>query len=117
MTLKFDLPTIPAALVDVSMIDAQSCAAAASISISSWHAAVRDGAAPRPAVRLPRMTRWLLTDVRNWLIERAAQGQNDPTVIEKAASASAKAQTPEARSKARATRMRNIQARCAPAGA
>lgn len=90
MSLKTNQPTIPSALADVSMIDAQSCAAAAAISISSWHAAVRAGAAPQPAVRLPRMTRWKLSDVRDWLIQRAAQA-HDTSVIEKATRASAKA--------------------------
>ena len=91
MTLRTNQPTIHDALVDVSMIDAQSCAAAASISISSWHAEVREGTAPQPAVRLPRMTRWRLADVRDWLIQRAAR-DHDQSVVEKATRASAKAQ-------------------------
>lgn len=72
MTAKTELPTVPAALVDVSMIDAPQCAAAAGISLSQWHELVRTGTAPAPAFREPRCTRWRLADVRAWLIQRAS---------------------------------------------
>jgi predicted DNA-binding transcriptional regulator AlpA len=74
MAAKADLPPIPAALADVAMIDAPSIASAAGISISLFHDLVRLREAPPPVIRAPRCTRWLLADVRTWLIERAALG-------------------------------------------
>lgn len=44
------------------------------MSLSSWHEFVRLKDAPQPVIRAPRCTRWLLVDVRTWLIQRAAQG-------------------------------------------
>jgi hypothetical protein len=67
------LPT-PAALADVALIDASTAAAAACMSLSAWHEAVRRGDAPRAVIRRPRFTRYLLADVRRWLVERAAGG-------------------------------------------
>jgi predicted DNA-binding transcriptional regulator AlpA len=91
LTAKTDLPPIPPALADVALIDGPTCAAAAGISISSWHELVRTGAAPKPAIRQPRCTRWQLASVRAWLIERAAQAVPDGDVIQRATRASAKA--------------------------
>lgn len=75
MTAKIDLPAVPPALADVSLIDGPTCASAGGMSISSWHEAVRVGSAPQPVLRQPRCTRWRLADVRAWLIERAANKQ------------------------------------------
>lgn len=74
MTRKRDLPAVPPALADVAFVDAPTCAAAAGLSISSWHDLVREGVAPAPAFRAPRCTRWRIADVRTWLIERAVAG-------------------------------------------
>ena len=63
---------IPRALEDVALITAETCAAAAAMSLSQWYQLVRDGEAPAPAVRGVRFTRWQLSAVRAWLIERAA---------------------------------------------
>lgn len=71
MSAKTDLPSVPAALADVAMIDGPTCAAAASISLSNYLDLVRTKKAPQPAIRLPRCTRWRVVDVRAWLIERA----------------------------------------------
>ena len=65
--------TIPSGLVDVAYIDGGACAAAAAMSISQWHAMVKDGKAPKPAIRKPRFTRWLMADVRAWLIQFSSQ--------------------------------------------
>ena len=68
---------IPEALADVALIDARSAAAAAAIAVETWRAAVRNGQAPQPVVRAARANRWLLRDVREWLIRVASQGQQD----------------------------------------
>ena len=76
MTTKAKLPPVPAGLADVSLIDAKACASAAGVSTSTWLELVRTGRAPAPAIRAPRCTRWALSTVRTWLIERAAQGSD-----------------------------------------
>lgn len=67
MTAKTDLPEVPAALADVALIDGPSCAASASMSLSAWLDAVREGRAPQPVIRRQRFTRWRAADVRGWL--------------------------------------------------
>lgn len=80
---------VPCGLTDVALIDAQACAAASSMSVSWWHAEVAAGRAPVPAIRKPRCTRWRLADVRAWLIQVAAQPNNEgPEVIARATRAS-----------------------------
>jgi len=61
--------SIPSGLIDFSYIDGADCAAAGAMSISQWHALVKDKKAPQPVIRKPRFTRWMLADVRQWLIE------------------------------------------------
>lgn len=73
MKTKSELPSILPALADVAFIDAPRIAAAACLSLSTWHELVRTGQAPQPAFRAPRCTRWRLTDVREWLRQRAGQ--------------------------------------------
>jgi predicted DNA-binding transcriptional regulator AlpA len=91
VTAKSKLPPIPPALADVALIDGPTCAAANGGSISNWLALVQSGEAPQPVIRQPRFTRWRLSDVRAFLIERAAQTSHDAEVIERAKRASAKA--------------------------
>lgn len=67
----------PPELADVALIDAPRIAAAACMSLSTWHELVRTGQAPQPAMRAPRCTRWRLADVRAWLAARAERG-SDP---------------------------------------
>jgi len=113
VTAKTALPPIPAALADVAHIDGPTCAAAAGLSLSSWHELVRIKDAPQPVIRQPRCTRWRLADVRAWLIKRAAMqtpGAAD-AVTQQARKASAEARKPEAIAKARATRQARIAAR------
>jgi hypothetical protein len=76
---KDRLPQVPAALADVSFIAGPSAAAAAALSISQWHELVRSGEAPQPAFRSHRCTRWRLTDVRDWLIQRGQPAADRPT--------------------------------------
>jgi predicted DNA-binding transcriptional regulator AlpA len=64
---------LPANLADVALIDAPTCAAAGDMSVSWWHDEVRTGRAPAPVIRESRCTRWRMSDVRAYWIERAAQ--------------------------------------------
>jgi len=85
----------PAGLDDVALINGRTCAAAGDMSISQWHAEVASGDAPQPAIRQPRYTRWLLSDVRTWLVQRVAKARADTAtsaaVLRKAKYASGKA--------------------------
>ena len=94
MTAKTDLPPIPPVLANVAMIDGPTCAAAAGSCLSAWHDKVRLKEAPPPVIQQPRFTRWLLADVRAWLIERAKQpgGTASDEVTARAKKASVKAQ-------------------------
>lgn len=86
--------TIPSGLSDVAYIDGGACAAAGAMSISKWHALVKDGKAPKPAIRKPRFTRWLMSDVREWLIQFRSQSDyesDSAIVLNKATRASAAA--------------------------
>ena len=78
MAVKSDLPEILPALADVALIDVSAAAVAAGMSISQWQELVRRGEAPAAAIRESRFTRWLLSDVRRYLIERVARAQAQP---------------------------------------
>lgn len=67
---------LPAALAEVSLIDAATCALAGGMSISRWYAIVQSGQAPKPAVSQPRFVRWRVADVAAYL-ERLA---SDPSI-------------------------------------
>ena len=92
MPSKADLPPVPPELADLAMIGAQPIAAAADESYSSFLDGVRrtaegelkDGEVPypQPKIRRPRFTRWLISDVREWLIQRAARGSNPQIVAQ-----------------------------------
>jgi predicted DNA-binding transcriptional regulator AlpA len=85
---------LPESLADVALIDGPTAAAAASISVSQWYDLVRNGAAPQPAFRAPRCTRWRLADVRLWLVqwaERESGSEAADTVIDQARRASSAA--------------------------
>ena len=113
MPKKMDLPLVPSALADVALIDGPTCAAAAGMSLSSWHELVRQKQAPQPVIRRPRCTRWQLAPVRQWLIECAAQQDVEAScrLQAQATKASEMARTPAARAKGRATRKANTVAR------
>jgi predicted DNA-binding transcriptional regulator AlpA len=55
---------LPRTLGEVALVDASTCAAVGSMSVSWWWEEVRTGRAPAPAVRAPRCTRWRISDVR-----------------------------------------------------
>jgi predicted DNA-binding transcriptional regulator AlpA len=84
---------VPAGLLDVALIDVRQVCVACGLSVSKWQELVRVGAAPQPAVRAPRYTRWRLTDVRDWLRLRSERGHDDQAarVVDKARRASAAA--------------------------
>lgn len=55
--------TLPSPLAEVALVDARTAAATGGVSENWWFDRVRSGSAPKPAVRLPRFSRWLLSDV------------------------------------------------------
>lgn len=89
-TNRLSLINLPIELAQVALVDAKACAAAGGMSVSNWYLLVRDGVAPRPAVRLTRYTRWRLVDVRRFFIAFAEQGQlrDEGVVMERARKAS-----------------------------
>lgn len=83
--------SIPAGLIDFAYIDGAACAAAGSMAISQWHALVKEEKAPQPVIRKHRFTRWLLSDVRDWLINYRTQSdftKDSEIALEKAKKAS-----------------------------
>ena len=59
---------LPAALMDVALVAAGTCAAVGDASENWWLERVRTGEAPPPAIRQTRFTRWRLSDVHAfWL--------------------------------------------------
>lgn len=77
MSRKSNLPPIPSAVADVALIDGPTCAASSGMALSTWHDLVRLRKAPQPVIRRPRCTRWRMSDLRAFLIERADQGIAD----------------------------------------
>lgn len=69
--------SLPAALAEVALIDAKTCAATGGMSVSQWHNLVREGSAPKPLIRNPRYTRWGLADVRQYFLNLTTQGTID----------------------------------------
>jgi predicted DNA-binding transcriptional regulator AlpA len=100
MTAKTEPSVIPAALADVALIDGKTAAAAAGISISQWLDLVRRKEAPEPLRWGSRCSRWTISSVRDWLIERAASAASDTKsgelVKARASKASAAAQAKRA---------------------
>jgi hypothetical protein len=88
--------SLPADLAEVALIDAATSVAPGGLSLSWWHAEVAAGRAPQPAVRMPRCTRWKISDVKAFWIAFAANALADKqaaaNVLTKAAKASAAAQ-------------------------
>ncbi|MEN9627817.1 MAG: hypothetical protein RJA10_1044 [Pseudomonadota bacterium] len=104
MKTKELLPAVPAALDDVALIGAGTCAAIGEVSISWWHDEVRAGRAPKPVIQQPRFTRWRQADVRRFWADRAAQCAADHATAGDRMSARAKRASQAARAKAQATR-------------
>ncbi len=65
---------LPPELEAVALIDAETCAAAGSMSLSWWYREVQAGNAPQPAVRAFRCTRWRLADVREFWRQYSERG-------------------------------------------
>lgn len=91
---------VPDSLLDVALVDATTCAATCGCSLSQWHADVRSGKGPAPAIRQPRFTRWKVADLRAYLLARVSEAAEDPAtgaaVIAKAKRASEAAQAKRA---------------------
>ncbi len=86
-------PPLQVANADVALVDINDIAALSRMSQSWIHDEVRAGRAPKPLRFGSRCTRWKLSEVRDWLITRAAhpQGQSESLVTARAKKASAKA--------------------------
>ena len=87
--------SIPSGLMEFAYIDGASCAAAGAMSVSQWHALVKNEEAPQPVIRKPRFTRWRVSDVRTWLIEYSTKSdfaKDSEIVLNKARKASKAAQ-------------------------
>ncbi len=67
----------PADLADVAFLDIRDVCAAARMSASWIHDEVRARRFPQPLRFGPRCTRWRSSDVREWLIARAAAAEAD----------------------------------------
>jgi hypothetical protein len=115
VTTKTDIPNIPPALADVALIDATTCAAGGSMSVSWWHEKVRARRAPQPAVRRSRCTRRRVSNVPSLWQAFASQANADSVtaaqVTAKAKRANVEARKPAAVAKAQATRKERIAAR------
>jgi len=106
------LPNIPQAFADVAMTDGPTAARAGCESDSKFLDGVKRTAEgkltpgevpyPQPVIRGNRFTRYLVADVRAWLIERAARGSNPRTVTQVIAHAT-KASSKAAEKRAAAT--------------
>jgi hypothetical protein len=89
--------TIPTVAAGVALVDAPKAAAIGSMSVSWWTEEVKEGRAPKPAIRQPRCTRWRLQDVLDFWKRFAEQG-SDPEATATLIDSNAKAR------KARAVR-------------
>lgn len=70
-------PPLQAAHADVALADMNDLEVLTRMKRSWLYEAVRESRFPPPVIREPRCTRWKLSDVRAWLIERAAKGAAD----------------------------------------
>jgi predicted DNA-binding transcriptional regulator AlpA len=64
-------------LADVAFLDIRDVCAAARMSASWIHEEVRLGRFPQPMRFGPRCSRWRSSEVRDWLIARAAAAEGD----------------------------------------
>lgn len=67
----------PSDLADVAFLDIRDVCALARMSASWIHDEVRARRFPQPLRFGPRCTRWRSSDVRRWLVDRAAAAQAD----------------------------------------
>lgn len=69
--------SMTASLADVAFLDINDVCAVARMSASWIHDEVRAGRFPQPMRFGPRCSRWRSSDVRQWLIDRAAAAEAD----------------------------------------
>ena len=83
-------PPLLEAHADVALSDINDVCGLIRMSASWIHGEVSAGRFPQPLRFGPRCTRWKIADVRQWLIDRAAQPQANATklVIDRATKAS-----------------------------
>lgn len=90
----------PADLTDVAFLDIRDLCAAVRMSASWVHDEVRAGRLPQPLRFGPRCSRWRAVDVRQYLIDRAAQPQDE---VSRQVTSRAKKASDAARAKRAAT--------------
>ena len=71
----------PRDLADVALVDIKEVCSALSMSASWVHNEVRERRFPQPLRHGPRCTRWRAVDIRQYLIERAAQPQAEAVAL------------------------------------
>ena len=74
---RTERPPLPQGHDDIALIDIHDLRALTRMSPSWIHDAVRKGEFPAPAIRESRCTRWKLSDVRIYLIERTRKAAAD----------------------------------------
>lgn len=84
---------LPAELIDVALVDADTAAAVGGASRTMWLAEVRAGRAPKPVVRRTRFTRWRLTEVRQFWLDFVATASDSGATRNQALKASIAAQS------------------------
>lgn len=75
---------LPADVAAVCLLDISDVCAAVRMSASWVHDEVRARRFPQPLRYGPRCTRWRASDIRQYLIERAAQPQEETAELVKA---------------------------------
>jgi len=63
-------PPLPESHADVALADMNDVKALVRLSDSKIYDDVRKGLFPAPVIRQPRMTRWRLSDIRDWVKKR-----------------------------------------------
>lgn len=96
---------LPAELIDLAFLDIHDVCGALRMSVSWWYDEVRAGRAPQPLRYGARCTRWRASDIRKYMIDRAAQPQAEDAakVTARATKASAAAKAKRAAAIATAT--------------
>lgn len=91
-------PGILDSQADVALCDMKSIRALVCMSESQIYEEIRAGDFPQPVIRQPRFTRWLVSDVRQYLVDRINAAKNSDT---KVAGRAAKIASDAARAKRR----------------
>lgn len=81
MVAKTVFSTVPESQADVALAGIPLICAMLQMSRSQWDEMVRTKIAPQPVIRRPRFVRWLLGDVRQFLVEFTANGGNDDAAV------------------------------------